>query len=306
VYSTTACRAYVKKVRHIGKTLSNQTVSSAALFLVATPIGNLGDISSRALEVLQSVDLIAAEDTRHSKRLLQHFAIDSRLIAYHEHNEAQQTPVLMGRLQRGQSVALISDAGTPLVSDPGYRLVQAAYQQAIRVVPVPGPCAAIAALSASGLPTDRFVFEGFPPARQGARRNYLQTLEAEQRTLIFYVSCHRITDTLSDLRDVFGGQRQAVLARELTKTYETIRKESLNDLLEWVTNDHDQQKGEIVLLVEGAHDRGSERQRLVDGLLPILVEELPVKQAATIASRVTGLNKNDLYKQALGLKEKTE
>jgi 16S rRNA (cytidine1402-2'-O)-methyltransferase len=296
----------VQKVHHLGKTLSHQTVSSAALFLVATPIGNLGDISLRALEVLQCVDLIAAEDTRHSKRLLQHFAIDSRLIAYHEHNEAQQTPVLLGRLQRGQSVALISDAGTPLVSDPGYRLVQAAYQQAIRVVPVPGSCAAIAALSASGLPTDRFVFEGFPPARQGARRNYLHTLAAEQRTLVFYVSCHRITDTLRDLRDVFGGQRQAVLARELTKTYETIRKATLNDLLEWVMNDDDQKKGEIVLLVEGAHDHGSDKQQLVDCLLPILVKELPVKQAASIASRVTGMSKNDLYKQALGLKEKTE
>ncbi|MBT8128014.1 MAG: 16S rRNA (cytidine(1402)-2'-O)-methyltransferase [Gammaproteobacteria bacterium] len=286
--------------------MSNQTLSSAALFLVATPIGNLGDISSRALQTLQSVDLIAAEDTRHSKRLLQHFAIDTRLIAYHEHNEDQQTPQLIARLQRGRSVALISDAGTPLVSDPGYRLVQAALQQQIRVVPVPGPCAAIAALSVSGLPSDRFVFEGFPPAKQGTRVNYLQTLQSEQRTLIFYVSCHRITDTMIDMRDVLGGQRQAVLARELTKTYETIRKATLDELVAWVIDDSDQQKGEMVLLIEGVRERGNGAQLLLESLLPVLVDELPVKQAATIASKVTGLNKNELYKRALALKENTK
>lgn len=286
--------------------MSNQALSSAALFLVATPIGNLGDISSRALQTLQSVDLIAAEDTRHSKRLLQHFAIDTRLIAYHEHNEEQQTPQLIARLQRGQSVALISDAGTPLVSDPGYRLVQAALQQRIRVVPIPGPCAAIAALSVSGLPSDRFVFEGFPPARQGSRVNYLQTLQSEQRTLIFYVSCHRITDTLRDMRDVLGCQRQAVLARELTKTYETIRKATLDELVAWVSDDNDQQKGEMVLLIEGARERGNGAQVLAESLLPVLVAELPVKQAASIAAKVTGLKKNELYKQALALKENTE
>lgn len=286
--------------------MSNQALSSAALFLVATPIGNLGDISSRALQTLQNVDLIAAEDTRHSKRLLQHFAIDTRLIAYHEHNEEQQTPQVIARLQRGQSVALISDAGTPLVSDPGYRLVQAALQQRIRVVPIPGPCAAIAALSVSGLPSDRFVFEGFPPARQGSRVNYLQTLQCEQRTLIFYVSCHRITDTLRDMRDVLGCQRQAVLARELTKTYETIRKATLDELVAWVTDDNDQQKGEMVLLIEGARERGNGAQALAESLLPVLVAELPVKQAASIAAKVTGLKKNELYKRALALKENTE
>lgn len=286
--------------------MSNQALSSAALFLVATPIGNLGDISSRALQTLQCVDLIAAEDTRHSKRLLQHFGIDTRLIAYHEHNEEQQTPRLIARLQRGQSVALISDAGTPLVSDPGYRLVRAAIQQRIRVVPVPGPCAAIAALSVSGLPSDRFVFEGFPPAKQGTRVNYLQTLQREQRTLIFYVSCHRITDTMIDMRDVLGGQRQAVLARELTKTYETIRKATLDELVAWVIDDSDQQKGEMVLLIEGARERGNGAQLLLESLLPVLVDALPVKQAATIASKLTGLNKNELYKRALALKENTE
>ncbi len=288
----------------MGKSVSNQSNSSAALFLVATPIGNLGDISSRALETLKSVDLIAAEDTRHSRRLLQHFAINTRLVACHEHNEEQQTPVLIERILKGESIALVSDAGTPLVSDPGYRLVQAALKQNIRVVPVPGPCAAIAALSASGLPTDRFVFEGFPPAKQGARQNYLQALQSEQRTLVFYVSCHRITDTLRDMESVFGGNRQAVLARELTKTFETIHKATLNELAEWVEHDQNQQKGEIVLLVEGVQEQGDEKQKLLNKLLPILVDELPVKQAATIASKVTGMNKNDLYKLALRLKEK--
>lgn len=284
--------------------MSNQT-SNAALFLVATPIGNLGDISARALETLKSVDLIAAEDTRHSRRLLQHFAINARLIAYHEHNELQQTPVLIERIHNGESIALVSDAGTPLVSDPGYRLVQAALAENIRVVPIPGPCAAIAALSASGLPTDRFVFEGFPPARQGARRNYLQTLQAERRTIVFYISCHRITDTLKDMVSVFGGHRIAVLARELTKTFETIRKAALDELAVWVEQDANQQKGEIVLLLEGAQEQGDEQQQLLNRLLPVLVNELPVKQAAGIASKVTGLNRNDLYKQALSIKQKS-
>jgi 16S rRNA (cytidine1402-2'-O)-methyltransferase len=284
--------------------VSNHTENPAALFLVATPIGNLGDISLRALETLKSVDLIAAEDTRHSKRLLQHFAINTRLLAYHEHNEEQQTPALIERMSRGQSIALISDAGTPLVSDPGYRLVQAAVERNIRVVPVPGPCAAIAALSASGLPTDRFVFEGFPPARQGARLNYLQALQSEQRTLVFYVSCHRIADTLEDMMSVFGGSRQAVLARELTKTFETIRKAALSELKQWVETDENQQKGEIVMLVEGAEEQCDEGRQLLNKLLPVLVDELPVKQAAKIASRVTGLHKNDLYRQALSLKQK--
>ena len=286
--------------------MSNQSVNTATLFLVATPIGNLGDISPRALETLGSVDLIAAEDTRHSKRLLQHFAIDTRMTAYHEHNEEHQTPVLIGRLHQGKSIALISDAGTPLVSDPGFRLVQAALRENIRVVPVPGPCAAIAALSASGLPTNRFVFEGFPPARQGTRINYLRALQAEQRTLVFYVSCHRIVDTLRDMRDIFGGGRQAVLARELTKTFETIHKASLDELAKWVVNDQNQQKGEIVLLVEGVREQGDQEQQLLARLLPVLVNELPVKQAATIASKVTGINKNELYKQALSLKGKPE
>lgn len=282
--------------------MTNHSKNPAALFLVATPIGNLGDISARALETLRKVDLIAAEDTRHSRKLLQHFGIDIRMVACHEHNEEQQVPALIDHVRKGRSVALISDAGTPLVSDPGYRLVRAALEQHIRVVPVPGACAAIAALSASGLPTDRFVFEGFPPAKQGARLNYLRTLESEPRTLIFYVSCHRITDTLKDMQLVFGDRRQAVLARELTKKFETIHRAALNELVEWVTRDQNQQKGEIVVLIEGSRQQADSKQQQLSELLHVLVDELPVKQAATIASRLTGLNKNEIYRQALGLK----
>lgn len=284
--------------------MSTQTENAPVLYLVATPIGNLGDISSRALEILRTVDQVAAEDTRHSRRLLQHFGVDARLVAYHEHNEDRQTPVLLDRLLHGYSIALISDAGTPLVCDPGYRLVSAALENNIKVVPIPGPCAAIAALSASGLPTDRFVFEGFLPAKQGARIKYLQSLQSEQRTLVFYESCHRIAASLKDMASVFGNLRLAVMARELTKAFETIHKAKLSELVEWVEQDSNQQKGEIVLLVEGAQDSAEESDPMLKTLLPALVNELPVKQAAKIASMVTGLNKNDLYKRALKIKDK--
>ncbi len=304
MYSTTACSGYEHNVGYSGGSVSNQRENSGALFLVATPIGNLGDISARAVETLESVDLVAAEDTRHSKRLLQHFAISTRLLAYHEHNEEQQAPVLIERMLNGQSVALISDAGTPLVSDPGYRLVNAALDSGLAVIPVPGPCAAIAALSVSGLPTDRFVFEGFPPARRGARNNYLQALKPEQRTLVFYVSCHRITETLADMQQVFGGHRRAVIARELTKAFETVRRASLDELLAWVESDANQRKGEFVVLVEGAVPNADERQQELTELLQVLVEELPVKQAAGIAARLTGGHRNEIYKQALSLRGK--
>ena len=286
--------------------MSTQADNSSALYLVATPIGNLGDISSRALEILRAVDMVAAEDTRHSRHLLQHFGIGTRLVAYHEHNEEQQTPVLINALEQGDSIALVSDAGTPLVSDPGYRLVSAALDSGVRVVPVPGPCAAIVALSASGLPTDRFVFEGFLPAKLGARVRRLESLKTEQRTLVFYESCHRIVDCLKDMVTVFGGERHAVIARELTKTFETIRKASVGELVEWVEEDSNQQKGEIVLLVEGAETSNEESDALLSKLLPVLIDELPVKQAAKIASLVTGVHKNELYTQALKLKEKSE
>ena len=282
---------------------SSSQPPGGCLYLVSTPIGNLADITQRAIDTLRQVDLIAAEDTRHSQHLLNHLGIGTRLQAYHEHNEDRMTEQLITKLQQGESLALISDAGTPLVSDPGYRLVEQAHAHALRVVPVPGPCAAIAALSAAGLATDRFVFEGFPPARQQARQNYLQTLKHEARTLVFYVSCHRIIDTLQDMRDTFGAEREATLARELTKTFETIRKSTLGELCDWVEADANQRRGEIVLAIAGKRDAGNETD--AQHLLETLVEQLPVKQATKLAAKLTGLNRNDLYRMALELKQET-
>ena len=275
------------------------------LYMVATPIGNLGDISPRAVETLKAVDVIAAEDTRHSQRLLSHLGISARMQAYHEHNEEYQAERLIGRLQQGESVAVISDAGTPLVSDPGYRLLEQAHQHGIKVVPIPGACAAIAAMSVAGLATDRFSFEGFPPAKQAARLSYLQALQDESRTMVFYISCHRITETLIDMRTVFGEQRLATFAREVTKTYETIRKATLDELCAWVAGDDMQRKGEIVLVVAGSvKDKSAHPLR--DEILAALIDELPVKQVAKITSRITGINKNELYEAALQLKKKDD
>lgn len=278
---------------------------TGTLYIVATPIGNLGDITPRAVEVLKQVDLIAAEDTRHSQRLLSHLGISTRMQAYHEHNEEYQADKLIARLQQGDSIAVISDAGTPLVSDPGYRLLDRAHECNIRVVPVPGACAAIAAMSVAGLPTDRFSFEGFPPAKQAARLSYLQPLKEETRTMVFYISCHRIGETLMDMKSVFGEQRLATFARELTKTYETIRKATLDELCTWVAEDAMQHKGEIVLVVSGSVKEKSAHP-LRDEILAVLVDELPVKQASKIASRITGINKNELYEAALKLKNKDD
>lgn len=274
---------------------------SGTLYLIATPIGNLGDISQRAISVLSEVDIIAAEDTRHSQHLLNHLGVRGQLRAYHEHNESQQAEKLISELEKGLTVALISDAGTPLVSDPGYRLVELAHQNNIKVVPVPGACAAIAALSAAGLATDRFVFEGFPPAKKGTRLNYFSELQNETRTMVFYVSCHRVVETLEDMKQVFGAETKATFARELTKAYETIRRSDLGELVEWVGNDENQRKGEIVVVVAGAEKNNHEDYPL-DKLLSILVEEVSVKQASKIAARLTGANKNELYKAALKLK----
>ena len=272
--------------------------SDAVLYVVATPIGNLADMVPRAVDVLQSVALIAAEDTRHSRRLLDHFAITTRCVSHHDHSsEAEQASVL-AMLRDGQSVALISDAGTPLISDPGYRLVDSALRAGFRVVPIPGACAAIAALSAAGLPTDRFVFEGFLPAKAAARAQRLQELSRETRTLVFYEAPHRLLETLQAMRDAFGGEREVVLARELTKLYETIRRDALAALCDWVAADANQQRGECVLLVRGhvaaaGEDADSER------VLRTLLEELPLKQAAALAAKLTGRKKNELYELAL-------
>lgn len=274
--------------------------ATGILYVVATPIGNLADMVPRAVETLQTVALIAAEDTRHSSRLLAHFDIKTPAVAYHDHSDEQRTEQLLQRLLAGESVALISDAGTPLVSDPGYRLVRSARQRHIPVVPVPGACAMIAALSAAGLPSDRFAFEGFLPAKQTARSHVLQSLAAETRTLIFYEAPHRILETLQDVANIFGVEREVVIARELTKTFETIRSGTAAALAEWVAGDSNQQRGEIVLLVHGAAareaaDMGPESERV----MRILLDELPIKQAASLGAKLTGLKKNFLYQWAL-------
>jgi 16S rRNA (cytidine1402-2'-O)-methyltransferase len=279
----------------------SQVIDDNALYVVATPIGNLGDMVPRAVEILHAVDLIAAEDTRHSARLMQHFGINTRLVAYHDHSDDAKVDNLIGRLLHGESVALISDAGTPLVSDPGYRLVKAAREAGIKVVPVPGACALVAALSASGLPSNRFAFEGFPPAKAAARVKFFQALSHDERTLIFYESPHRILDSLKAMAEVFGDTRNLVLARELTKTFETFLSGSVADVLEQVRQDANQQRGEIVLLVQGYTPPEGEEGLApeVERVLAVLLEELPVKQAAALAARLTGEKKNALYKWAL-------
>lgn len=272
------------------------------LYVVATPIGNLEDISARALAVLREVAVVAAEDTRHSGILLSHFGIRAELISLHDHNEAERAPLLVARLQAGESVALISDAGTPLISDPGFELVRAARAAGIAVSPVPGASALIAALSVSGLPTDRFVFEGFLPAKQSARRERLEVLAAEPRTLVFYESVHRLQESLEDMATAFGPERPAVLARELTKLHEQVRDASLQALVEWAGSDPVAAKGEVVLMVAGAAAAESDAlDAEVERVLKTLLKELPVKQAAALAAEITGLNKNPLYQRALEL-----
>ena len=265
------------------------------LHVVATPIGNLGDLSPRAQETLRDVAAICAEDTRHTRRLLAHFGIEAELVALHEHNEQQQAGRLVHRLQAGESLALVSDAGTPLVSDPGFRLVRAAREAGIRVSPVPGPSALVAALSVAGLPSDRFVFEGFLPAKAGGRRERLQQLAGEPRTLIFYESSHRIAETLEDMAQAFGPHRHAALARELTNLFETVLDGPLSALAERVRKDPDQRKGEFVLVVEGAGEDGEAvlaEGRRVYGLL---AAHLPPSKAARLAADLTGAPRKALY-----------
>ena len=266
------------------------------LFVVATPIGNLDDLSPRARATLAQADLIAAEDTRHSAALLRHHGIATRTLALHEHNEREASADLVRRIQGGANIALISDAGTPLVSDPGYRLVRAARAAGIPVSPIPGACAAIAALSAAGLPSDRFVFEGFLPAKSAARRAALQVLRADPRTLIFYESSHRIVESLADLAAEFGGEREAVVARELTKQFETVLDGTLAGLAQRVAVDADQQRGEFVVLVKGAGD-DDDAAKLMEGLrvYRILSAELPPSRAAKLAAEITGAPRKALY-----------
>ncbi|MGS0941828.1 16S rRNA (cytidine(1402)-2'-O)-methyltransferase [Pseudomonas luteola] len=270
------------------------------LYIVATPIGNLEDISARALRILKEVSLIAAEDTRHSSRLLQHFGINTPLAACHDHNEREQGGRFINRLLEGGSVALVSDAGTPLISDPGFHLVRQARAAQIPVVPVPGASAVIAALSAAGLPSDRFIFEGFLPAKATARRSRLDALKQEERTLIFYEAPHRLLESVEDLAAIMGGERIAVLARELTKTFETIKDAPLGELVEWIRSDSNQQRGECVLLISGyeSPEKDSLPPEAVR-ILNILLAEMPLKRAAALAAEITGERKNMLYQFAL-------
>lgn len=273
------------------------------LYVVATPIGNFGDMSQRAIAVLQSVDLIAAEDTRHSQRLLQFYSINTPTIAYHDHSDERAMHRIGSCLEGGGSVALVSDAGTPLISDPGYRLVRYVQDGGFAVRSVPGACAAIAALSVSGLPTDRFLFEGFLPAREGARVNRLGALAAEQVTMIFYEAPHRIEASLQSMIEVFGGAREAVLAREITKVFETIKRGTLTELEQLVRGDTNQQKGEIVLMVAGRGKVEQEVSADVSSLLVQLSQYLPAKQAAEIVADFAGLRKKQLYEHLLTIKK---
>lgn len=274
--------------------------SCGTLYIVPTPIGNLADISERAIAVLREVQAIAAEDTRHSGQLLQHLGVRNELFALHEHNERQRTEAVMQRLRNGDSIALISDAGTPLISDPGYVLVQQCRAAGLKVVALPGPCAITTALSGAGLPTDRFTFGGFLPAKGQQRRKVLQALISEPRTMVFYESPHRIVDSLADLCTVFGGERQLVLARELTKQFETYLSGSIAEVQQQVLADSNQQRGEMVLMLAGAvPSNDDDDPSAAMATLNLLRQELPLKKAAALAAEIHGVRKNTLYQLAL-------
>ena len=273
---------------------------SGTLFVIATPIGHLQDLSLRAIETLKIVDLILAEDTRHSKRLLNAYQINTKMMACHEHNERDQINFIVESLSQGQDMALISDAGTPLISDPGFVLIRALRQAGIQIIPIPGSCALIAALSVSGFPTDRFVFEGFLPAKQQARLTHLQTLVKEPRTLIFYESVHRIRASIEDMASVFSNGRALFLAREMTKTYETYLQGSIESVLQRIKAEPSQEKGEFVVIVHGFEQvaaAGLPSEAIT--VLGILMAELPLKQAAQLTAKITGCKKNQLYDYAL-------
>ncbi len=270
---------------------------AGTLFVVATPIGNLADLSPRALQTLREVAAICAEDTRHTRQLLAHFGVEQNLVALHEHNEGEIAQRIVARLQNGENLALVSDAGTPLVSDPGFRLVRAARMAGIRISPIPGASALIAALSVAGLPSDRFSFEGFLAAKASARREQFASLAGETRTLIFYESAHRIADSLADARSAFGDERPAVLARELTKLFETVLDGTLAQLHEKVQADENQRKGEFVLVVQGNAD--DEAAKIAEGrrVYALLNQHLPPSTAAKLAAEISGAPRKALYRQ---------
>jgi len=278
-------------------------MSIGVLYVVATPIGNLQDFSPRAQSILREVDLIAAEDTRHSRHLLKHFGITTACQSLHEHNERQQSSVLLQRLQLGEDIALISDAGTPLISDPGCYLIQSALAVQIRVVAIAGPSALISALSVAGFRADRFVFEGFLPAKALARRQRLENLAHETRTLVFYEAPHRVLDSLNEMVQSFGQEREAVLVKELSKVFETVYRDSLGGIVKWLSAGAGRQKGEFVLVVQGAPPPDDNvLTPEVKRIFQLLGKELPLKKAAKLTSEITGVSKNSLY--AFGLEQK--
>jgi len=276
-------------------------IKAGRLYLVSTPIGNLGDLSGRAREVLGRVALVAAEDTRHSGRLLQGLGISCPMVSLHEHNERDRVPELLDRLRRGEDIALVSDAGTPLVSDPGFHLVRGAIEAGLEISPVPGPCAAIAALSVAGLPTDRFCFEGFLPPRQAARRARLAALAAETRTLVFYESPQRLAASLADAVATLGAGRRAAIARELTKLHESLYHGTLEELAGRATQDADMGRGEIALVVEGAPAAADGASLDIDKVLKVLLKSHSPSQAAALAAEITGARRNECYARALVL-----
>ncbi|MBS0285730.1 MAG: 16S rRNA (cytidine(1402)-2'-O)-methyltransferase [Proteobacteria bacterium] len=274
------------------------------LYVVATPIGNLDDISVRAKDVLSHVTWIAAEDTRHSRVLLDHLGIATPLVSYHDYNEQERVEKLIKKLQQGETGALISDAGTPLISDPGFHLVAAAHDAHIQVVPIPGPCSLIAALSAAGLPTDKFLFEGFLPAKENARRKRLEALKEFAHTMVFFEAPHRLAELVKDCHDIFSGQRLATLVRELTKKFETIHRDPLENLLALITEEKLVIKGECILVVQGAKVEENRDSNQVESerILRVLLAEVPLKQAVQIAVKITHQPKNWLYDLAMKLK----
>ncbi len=277
-------------------------MNSGILYVVATPIGNLADISRRAINVLSDVDLILAEDTRHCRILLQEYGITTRVRSFHEHNEASVTQEIIDCLISGNSIALISDAGTPLVNDPGYLLVEAAHTNQIRVVPIPGPSAVISALSVSGLSIDRFAYEGFLPNRHAARINFLEELASEKRTMVFYESTHRIIECLEDMISVFGSDREATLAKELTKQHENILHADLAQIRQWLMDDVIRQKGEFVLLVSGKNESETDEKELIR-VLQILLKHMSLKDAVNVAAEILKQHRNHLYNLAVKLKD---
>ena len=280
---------------------SNQ---SGTLYIVATPIGNLGDMTPRAVETLQTVSVIACEDTRHSKKLLDHFSIDKPCVAYHDHTDKKSSHNILKRLKFGDDVALISDAGTPLISDPGYRLVSEARQQGFTVIPIPGASAVIAALSVAGLPTDKFTFIGFLPAKTTQRKTSLSAIKGSTETMVCYEAPHRIADTLSDMVDVFGPDRPGFMAREITKNFETYLYGTMAELLKIVTADSNQQRGEIVLVVGGALEETETVSVDAEKILGLLLKELPLTKAASLTAKITGGDKKQLYQLGLSLQDK--